>query len=469
MGRSAGRVSVVLLASVLLAGGCTSSDQADPAATAPSTSAPVAESSSPTASATTDEPTAAAEVGVIAAVPRVPQPLWTVALRDLVPGWSDEAGPGLGDVAATPHALPGFRGLDVGGVLVLGLGSIVENHLVGLDATTGAVRWHIGPDGVDGRRTSICVGESPDHLVVCLGTSGAALQIQLLDAATGRLVRSIPLAFPAESIGVAGHLVIAHGIDPVTGAARRDGIDLSTGATTWSVVASEAAPQIEVTGDPVASTEVRGATATLSGLAYSSAIDVRTGAELDPRLTSTLSTRPDGLVSGVGPGGVPSAALSGGPLVDLTERSLGVPHIWYRPASRSTPIFATSRSTSGQKDTLVAIDPLDGASLWSVDLPSATAVGVIGDAVVVRDEDHISLLDQRTGAVRWVVPGRDVVGFDGTHLLVLTSYTPTAVWTSVAVADGSVVWSSPTDGGDLATVGDQILATDGVSLTGFGR
>jgi outer membrane protein assembly factor BamB len=468
------RIGVLAIATVLLVGGCTPSRHAGSGATAVSTSPSPTASASVDDAPTTDASATPAEIGVIAAMPRAPHALWTVALRDLVPGWSDAVDPSLGDVAATPHALPGFRGVDVGGVLVLGLGSITEDHLVGVDTTTGTVRWHVGPDGADGRRTSTCVGESPDHLVVCQGTSASgAPQIQLLDPTSGRLARTIPLAFPAVSIGVSGQLVIAHGPGQETGSNRRDGIDLSTGETAWSVVASGAVPQTDVTGDPVASTEVRGETATLSGLTYAFAIDVRTGAELDPRLTSTSSTRPDGLVSGVGPGGAPSAALSGGPLVDITDRWVGASDIWYHPASRPTPIFASASagdSAAGQQaDTLAAIDPSDGTLLWSVDSPSAVAVGVIGGGVVVRDEEHVSLLDQRTGAVRWVVPGHEVVGFDGTYLLVVRSNVPTYVVTSVDVTDGSTLWSSSTPGGRFLTAGDQLLATDDVSLTGFGR
>ena len=139
---------------------------------------------------------------------------------------------------------------------------------------------------------------------MCTGKSDSGEpQIQLLDPATGRLARTIPLGFDAHSIGVSGHLVMAHG--PVTG--------------------------------------------------------------FDPN-------------------GTDSATLAGG--------------------------------------------PLDGTQLWSVDTLSATAVGVIGDAVVVRDADHVSLLDQRTGAVRWVVPG-DVVGFDRNHLLVVTRDATTDVPTVV--------------------------------------
>ena len=334
------------------------------------------------------------EVGAIADVPRAPQPLWTVTLRDLVPGWSEGGDPTLGDVAAVPHALPGFRGVGIGGVLILGLGSIVEDHLVGIDAMTGAVLWHIGPDGVDGRQTSTCVGESPDHLVVCTGRSDSGEpQIQLLDPATGRLARTIPLGFDAHSIGVSGHLLMAHG-----------------------------------------------------------------------------------LVTGFDPNGTHSATLAGGPLVDITGRRLDVPDVWNHPAPGRMPIFASAEpggSATGQRtDTFDAVDPLDGTQLWSVDTLSATAVGVIGDAVVVRDADHVSLLDQRTGAVRWVVPG-DVVGFDGNHLLVVTrdatTDVPTFTLTSVEIAKGSARWSAPAPRGYLVTVGDQILAIDDTSLTGFGR
>ncbi|NMM16633.1 MAG: PQQ-binding-like beta-propeller repeat protein [Cellulomonas sp.] len=467
------RIGGLGFATVLLIGGCTSSNQASTASTSPTTSPTAAAASAPSATAVTTP----MEVGAIADVPRAPQPLWTVTLRDLVPGWSEGGDPTLGDVAAVPHALPGFRGVGIGGVLILGLGSIVEDHLVGIDAMTGAVLWHIGPDGVDGRQTSTCVGESPDHLVVCMGRSDSGEpQIQLLDPATGRLARTIPLGFDAHSIGVSGHLVMAHGPGQDGDSARRDGIDLTTGETAWSVVTPGGAPLPDVTGDPVAMTDVRGETATLSGLAYVVAIDVRTGAELDPRLTSTSVARPDGLVTGFDPNGTHSASLAGGPLVDITGRRLDVPDIWNHPAPGRTPIFASAEpggSATGQRtDTFDAVDPLDGTQLWSVDTLSATAVGVIGDAVVVRDADHVSLLDQRTGAVRWVVPG-DVVGFDGNHLLVVTrdatTDVPTFTLTSVEIAKGSARWSAPAPRGYLVTVGDQILAIDDTSLTGFGR
>ena len=187
---------------------------------------------------------------------------------------------------------------------------------------------------------------------MCTGKSDSGEpQIKLLDPATGRLARTIPLGFDAHSIGVSGHLVMAHG--PVTG--------------------------------------------------------------FDPN-------------------GTDSATLAGGPLVDITGRRLDVPDVWNHPAPGRTPIFASAEpggSATGQRtDTFDAVDPLDGTQLWSVDTLSATAVGVIGDAVVVRDADHVSLLDQRTGAVRWVVPG-DVVGFDRNHLLVVTRDATTDVPTVV--------------------------------------
>ncbi|MGV8977225.1 MAG: PQQ-binding-like beta-propeller repeat protein [Cellulomonas sp.] len=466
------RIGGLGFAAVLLIGGCTSSNQTSTASPAPTTPpSPTAESSStpsPTA------PTTPIEVGAIADVPQAPQPLWTVSLRDLVPGWSDEGDPTLGDVAAIPHALPGFRGVGVGGVLVLGLGSMVEDHLVGIDAMTGTVLWHVGPGGVDGRHTSTCVGQSPDHFVVCSGTSASGeRQVQLLDPATGRPARTIPLGFKVDSIGVSGHLVIADGLTQDGSSFRRDGIDLTTGATAWSVLTPGVAPLPDVTGDPVATTMVRGETATLDAVAYAVAIDVRTGAELDQRLTSTSAVRPDGLVTGFAPDGTHSAALAGGPLVDITGRWADAPNIWYHPAPGPTPIFSSvlpDAPTSGQQTaTLAAIDPLTGTQLWSVSTPLATAVGVIGDAVVVHDEDQVSLLDQRTGAVRWVVPSGDVVGFDGNQLLVVTRDAGTFTLASVDVKDGSTRWSAPAPRGSFLTVGDQLLAMDDTSLTGFGR
>ncbi|MFS0702680.1 PQQ-binding-like beta-propeller repeat protein [Cellulomonas sp. 179-A 4D5 NHS] len=439
-GRRSRRVAAVasgaaaaVVAGVLVASGVVGSPRPVPASPEPSATT----SARPTPE-TSPEPSAIVEpeqvdpgplVGLVPSLAQAPEERWTVSVADLVPGWSSEEAPRLGDVTRG-SILPGVRTIDAGDVQVALVAdwSGLEQHLVGIDAATGDVRWSRPTSAVDGYRVWTCAGVSPDGLVVCHGldeSSGATGSgVALLDPATGTVVRMLPLSRGAGTLGVTGGVVLAHGPMTAETVLGVEAIDLATGAPVWSRELAGVVAVEEFAGEvAIGETRIEGDLVLLTGAGYAVTVDLRTG---DPAPTTPTGT-PDVHgpvpwghdVRSVGPGVVPPA------LVPRVE----------------------GRGTDARALGVRALRP-DGSELWAHDAPGAVVSGLVGDGVVVGQDDGLALLDGATGATRWTVGAGDVLAFDGTRLLVSQADAVEAV----EVSDGSIVWSMPTSGSCTATV-----------------
>lgn len=392
--------SVALLAAGAVAASALTGPEPQPAVPEPSvtTSAAPSPSMTPSTAVTTTtapSPTPTATPGpwargVVDSVLTPPTRLWTVSATEVVTEWQEQDPPlfsnvDVGDVRA------GTAVIDAGSTVV----TLVEDahgfdqRVVGLDAVTGMVRWTRGEDHE--RPVHRCAGTSPDGLVVCWGATssgaGGAPELQLLDPATGEVVRGQPLEFPAESGGLSGSVLVLHaGTGPDATDVRWTGIDVSTGDVLFSHTEPGRGEAYEVTGDPpAASTVVSGPYARLDGYFYSLAIDVRTGAEL------------------------------------VRQRDLLVNFdmpVWAPTDPESVPVFDWWDPETGDPAPLRGRNPADGTVLWKQDAPGFSPRAVVGDLLLAGDLERTSALDATTGRVLWTVPvSGDIVATDGRHVL----------------------------------------------------
>lgn len=425
-----GGAAAAVVVGVLVANLATGTPRPVPASPAPSASA----SASATPSTSPEpQPTAEPEVvdpgpvvGVVAPFPEAPSAQWTVSAADLVPDWSSEEPPGLGDVTRG-SVLPGVRTVDAGDVQVVLVAdrSGLEQYLVGVDTATGGARWSRPTTTVDGYRVWTCAGTSPDGLVVCEGIADDAEDpvVALLDPASGAVVRTLPLGGSPDTLGVVDGVVVAHG--PLgDGTLGVEAVDLATGEPAWSRELADVVALEEYTGDVhIGRTRAEGDLLLLTGAGYAVTVDRRTGEIAATTPTGTpdvLGPVPWGHdVRAVGPGVVPPT---------LTPRVEGT----------GTEAQALGVQALGR----------DGSELWVHEEPGAVVSGLVGDGVLVRQDDGVVLLDGVTGATRWTVGAGDVLAFDGTRLLVGRAGEVEAV----TVADGSTAWSVPIPAGCTPTV-----------------
>lgn len=221
----------------------------------------------------------------------------------------------------------------------------------------------------------------------------------------GGVVRTFPLPFVADSLGVAGSTIVAHGTTDGT-TARWDGLDAATGAVLWSHAEPGAASDEEVLGDVFAHTVVRGPYAQLLSYGYAATIDTRTG----------------------------ERAPVGAPSLDAL--------VWAPAEGAVVPAFTTTTEDMVRgTTTLRATDPVTGAELWVYEGKYVLLVGVVGDGVLVAGDRSLVLVDLATGAVRWTVEDAQVLATDGERLL--TYPHEGSDLSARSLADGSVVWSLP--------------------------
>jgi outer membrane protein assembly factor BamB len=270
--------------------------------------------------------------------------------------------------------------------------------------------------------------------VVCLGTTSGEdpiVRIELVDPADGTFVRTTPLGFGADSIGLAGDTVIAHGTaGPAT--PRWDGIDAISGATLWSHMDPGGATDEPPLGDVFAATTVEGHVAALAGYTYGFLIDTRTG----ERTTAGLN-------------------LAG-------EHRL-MPDVWAPAPGAVVPALETVRPPTGsvpQPGALRALDPVDGSVLWTAPEGVDWLVGVVGDGVLVGNETVMLYLDLATGQERWSVAAGSVLATDGERVLFAPRVDGRV--SALSLADGSVTWSiGPPDGWPSPWISSRHLAVMG--------
>lgn len=386
------------------------------AAPSPAPSGPAGPTAGPTQPVTPDVPASTAAWGLVEPYPGEPHVAWTAATTDLVPG----------SVPADAPRVAGFGGLApsrgsfvvaAGGTWVVLLGSGSGAQLVAVDAATGERRWSRplgGPGGVDQ-----CAGTDTAGQLVCLGTSASgASALQVLDATDGAVVREVVPDLDAGAVTVSGDVAVVHGYDAAR-VERWTGISTRTGEPLWS--GSGSAP-VEDTFSAVAA---YGDRVVLGGLGRQ-VLDARSGEPVadDGEADTMLGLRVADPRSGV--------RLSG----DLAGA-------------------------------LRARDAQDGTALW--ERPDEYALGAVPGTVLVRAlAGEVVALDDRTGASRWSVSGRDgstvdVVASDGSR--VVLAHHDADRWlvslSAVDAATGATVWTSARSARDVLVVGGRLLLDDG--------
>ena len=132
------------------------------------------------------------------------------------------------------------------------------------------------------------------------------------------------------------------------------------------------------------------------------------------------------------------------------------------PGPRATPTLANGRVyTFGATGVLNALNAGDGAVVWSRNAASDTGMKtpqwgfassplVVDDAVIVATAGQLAAYDRATGTRRWVGPAHGVSysspqlsTIDGVRQILLLSE---AGLTSVALADGALLWEHPWPG-----------------------
>ena len=132
------------------------------------------------------------------------------------------------------------------------------------------------------------------------------------------------------------------------------------------------------------------------------------------------------------------------------------------PGPRGTPTLSNGRVyTFGATGIVNALDAADGAVMWSRNAASDTGMKipqwgfassplVVGDIVIVATAGQLAAYDLATGAPRWSGPSRGV-SYSSPHLLTIDGVAQVLLLseagaTSVALADGTLLWEHPWPG-----------------------
>lgn len=392
--------------------------------------------SAPTSTPTLPDPvTDIATTGLLRPYPTEPRVAWTTSGSSLwTPSDGVEGAPTLGDVSASMHTLPPFRGLAAGTGLLVATGVPADEWVVGLDSGSGAVTWRSdgGADGV------ISCGGSHDDLLVCLGRRGteAAADVQLRDPATGAVVRT--LGPGGHGMAVVGDAVLVFDSDETDVQLRI--IDLTTGAVRHESTLAGAVDADAPTGDGVIWWERAGSVVLVHGYGYQMVVDVADGSVLGQALATPQAVRADGWVAGTAADGSTHAVGPQGQDLLLPDPTMLTPVVWAPRAGSVVPLLAGSSPGDGKADRVSAVDPASGETLWTV--PDVWAVdGVVGDTALLRGDDLLLAVDVRTGAELWrkdITCG--VVGFDGDRVVVSAATGPHRV-AAFDLEDGDEAWT----------------------------
>src|ERR1039457_2972055 len=129
---------------------------------------------------------------------------------------------------------------------------------------------------------------------------------------------------------------------------------------------------------------------------------------------------------------------------------------------RATPTLSNGRVyTFGATGILNVLNARDGAVVWSHNAASDTGMKspqwgfassplVVGDVLIVGVAGQLAAYDRATGARRWVGPAHGV-SYSSPHLLTIDRVQPVLLLseagaTSVALADGTLLWEHPWPG-----------------------
>jgi hypothetical protein len=393
----------------------------------PTTSSSSTPTTSPAATAVPDaDPgTTRAPRGLVAPLPAAPGKLWTVRTADLVTGWSSETpgAPYLGSISAWPQG-GSYHTAATDDVWVVALGDAGDDHVVGLDPRTGHHLWDLPMYVEETDVFVVCGGTSPTGTLVCLSATDASARLLLLDPRTGTTTRELPLDVVPYSIGLDGDLAVVHGVDLEAGSATWQGVSTLTGDVVWSHVEPGLTADLPEGLDWESDTQVLDGRARLTGVGYDLEIDTATGVVISWTGSEPLA-------------------------VDVDNRI-------------GTTVFRSEASADDGTDRLRAFASEGGPELWGHDAAGARVVGVIGDAVVVRDDAHLSLRDATTGAARWSVPTGTPVAFDGDRLVVERGLPMSADTTldAIDLADGAITWTVPLGGRAPVVIGGALVLND---------
>lgn len=376
-----------------------------------------------------------ATTGLLRPYPTEPSVTWTASGSSL---WTSADGtdgpPTIGDVSASVHTLPPFRGLAAGTALLVAAGAPADERVVAVDSRSGAVTWYSdgGADGV------ISCGGSHDDLLVCLGRRGTetATDVQLRDPATGAVVRT--LGPGGHGMAVVGDAVLVFDGDDTDVHLRI--IDLTTGAVRHESTLAGAARVDEPIGEGVIWWERAGSLVLVHGYGYTLAVDVADGSVLGQSLATLHAVRADGWVAGTAADGSPHAVGPQGQDLPLPGPTVVPPVVWAPRVGSVVPLLAGSSPVDGEADRVSAVDPVSGRTLWSV--PDVWAAdGVVGDTALLRGEDLLLAVDVRTGAERWRKEvTSQIVGFDGDRVVVAAGTGPRRV-VALDLEDGGEAWA----------------------------
>lgn len=411
-------------------------------------------SSTPTSAPEVTDPADVVITGLLSPYPAAPRVAWTTDGSSLwTPTYVLEGSPTIGDVTASTHTLPPFRGLSAGTGWVVATGVTDDERVVAVDSGTGAVTWSSdgGEDGV------ISCGGGYDGAFVCLGRRGteAEVDVQLRDPATGAVVRT--LGPGGHGIVVVGDAVLVFDSDDADVHLRI--LDLATGAVRHESTLAGAVDLDAPVGDGVVWWERSGSIVLVHGYQYNVVVDVADGSVLGQSLAFPVAVRADGWVFGDDADGSPRAVGPLGQDLVLPDPTLLTPTVWAPRTGSVVPLLAGSSPGDGQADRVTAVDPASGATLWTV--PDVWASdGVVGDTALLRGDRWTVAVDVRTGAERWRkdLAGR-VVGFDGTRVVIEPATGPVDL-VAYDVEDGREAWS-------IADLPFEVQQIDG-TLVGLG-
>ncbi|GAA2719161.1 outer membrane protein assembly factor BamB family protein [Cellulomonas aerilata] len=391
--------------------------------------------------------------------------------------------------------LPGTAVLGaIGGTLVVR--DSAPDRTLGVDAVTGTVRWErdgpcdvvpVGTRPPPALVQAVRLEDRPDDVLLCVDPAGPrdaagsddgrpTRTARVLDPATGDLLRSIDVDGGGSLATVGADLVRVDVAPDNHGEVTR--WSLTTGRPRWSHRTPDVLPPSDSWGSYVDDEVVR-----LDIGPWSLTLDARTGRRVERVPPSPLGTGvtlgpvalPDGLQATSRldrEGGTRTTVAAAGGRVRATFAGLVLsPSV---DDGSAPDLVVVTRSGRGDPPALVGVDPADGTTRWTADVPP-TQVLVVAGLLVVRDDAGALALDARTGRPRWRSTGGGGATFaegmvtDGRRLLTVDAGPDGPVLVAREVASGTVAWTRPapegTDGltqlpdGTVVLVGsDELVA-----------